>query len=612
VRVLLNRWRRRRLDQAGYAAILVALLVPTVFLGCAAIGVDTANWYAQQRDMQKAADAAALAGVPYLPNDMADATTRALSVAARNGYTDGTNGVTISVGVGDRPTQLKVTISTTVSNSFGQFIGVPTAHLSRTSVADYQGPSPMGSPCSTFGNEPAAGGGSVTVTPVGSSLNGAEKSYCTSNPQLWATIEGPETNKYQGDRYQALACSGNGAENCSGGTNTEYAPDGYFYVVKVQPSAVGQPVNLQLYDPEYANTNTDCSDMASSGTFGKKHAANQYVQATDQDARYTKSGVQSNGTSFCTGDNDPDGIRDLMTTSFTLRHQTDTLDPMKGARIADCTKQYTGVLAGSSSRRGWDDDDWKDALTSSSNSYNDQLAQVFHNWTSLCTFTPDVDGDYYLQVQSDVPAGGSSSSNTNGNDSIIYSGNTQVGDGSAHTTTGSGSNSFGMRAIVGNGADNTPVSISGYNSMAIFANASGASSQFHLIRVLPGAAGNFVSFSFFDVGDATGSGTIQVTPPADATGSITSNPFPGGCAAKGGAAGAGMTSSSCKVTISNTTNNGATEIMTIPIPSDYNCNYASMGGCWYGVTVGFGSGKSVHDVTTWDAQVVGDPVRLIQ
>jgi hypothetical protein len=52
--------------------------------------------------------------------------------------------------------------------------------------------------------------------------------------------------------------------------------------------------------------------------------------------------------------------------------------------------------------------------------------------------------------------------------------------------------------------------------------------------------------------------------------------------------------------------------MTIPIPSDYNCNYASMGGCWYGVTVGFGSGKSVHDVTTWDAQVVGDPVRLIQ
>src|SRR6185295_10573266 len=138
---------------------------------------------------------------------------------------------------------------------------------------------------------------------------------------------------------------------------------------------------------------------------------------------------------------------------------------------------------------------------------------------------------------------------------------TNVGNGSANTTTGSGSNSFAMRAIVGSGTDNTSVSVSGYNSMAIFANATGASSQFHLIRVLPGAAGNFISFSFFDVGDATGSGSITVVPPADATGSITSNPFPGGCAAEGGAAGAGTTYSNCKATISNSTNNGEIEKM---------------------------------------------------
>jgi Flp pilus assembly protein TadG len=605
VKRMLKRLRSRRTEQAGYAAILVAILVPTVFMGCAAVAVDTAKWYQNEQAMQKAADAAALAGVPYLPNDMISATAKAIQVAARNGYDDAAANVSVSVGVGDRPTQLKVTITSTISNTFGRVIGVPSQTLSRTSVADYQGPSPMGSPCSTFGNEPAAGGGVTTVSPVTSSLNGAEAAYCTSNPQVWATVEGPETNKFQGDRYQALACASNGAENCASNKNAEYAPNGYFYDIKVQSTAVGQPVTIQLYDPEYANTGTDCSSLPGSGTYGSTSAVNDYVRKSDQDGRYTDSSATSNGTSFCTGDNDPDAISDLMTTSFSVRAQTDTGDPMKGAQVAGCTKQYTGVTTLSKTN-------WPKALTKSNGAYNNQLAQTFHNWTALCTFTPTRDGDYYLQVQTDVSTGGSAAGNTNGNPSMIYSGNTNVGNGSANTTTGSGSNSFAMRAIVGGGTDNTSVSVSGYNSMAIFANADGAASTFHLIRVLPGAAGNFISFSFFDVGDATGNGTITVKTPTDATGTIKSTPFPGGCAAKGGAAGTGTTSSNCQVTIASTYNNGQIETMTIPVPSDYSCNFASFGGCWYQVTVSFGAGNPVHDVTTWDAQVIGDPVRLIQ
>ncbi|HET6940372.1 MAG TPA: hypothetical protein VFI19_17270, partial [Nocardioides sp.] len=58
-------------------------------------------------------------------------------------------------------------------------------------------------------------------------------------------------------------------------------------------------------------------------------------------------------------------------------------------------------------------------------------------------------------------------------------------------------------------------------------------------------------------------------------------------------------------------NNGKTETITIPIPTDYTCNTTSFGGCWYRVQIGFGTG-SVHDVTTWDATIIGDPVRLIK
>ena len=39
-------------------------------------------------------------------------------------------------------------------------------------------------------------------------------------------------------------------------------------------------------------------------------------------------------------------------------------------------------------------------------------------------------------------------------------------------------------------------------------------------------------------------------------------------------------------------NNGNTETITIPVPSDYCCNYASFGGCWYQVNVTFQSGGS--------------------
>jgi hypothetical protein len=267
-------------------------------------------------------------------------------------------------------------------------------------------------------------------------------------------------------------------------------------------------------------------------------------------------------------------------------------------------KQYTGQIAAPTANQ----------LKASNGSYNQQLAQTFHNWTPLCTFTPTRDGDYYLEVQSNVAAGGSSNTNTNGNSPIIYSGNTNVGNPSyTPITTGNGDNSFAVRAVTGTGLENS-VSVSGLSSMAIFANATGASSSFNLIRVLPGAAGNFIEFSFYDVGDATGSGTIQVTPPGDATGTVLTTPFPTGCSAAGGNAGSGVRTSAtnCTVTISNSTNNGQVETMDIPIPGDYNCNYASMGGCWYKITVAFGSGNSVHDVTTWDADVVGDPVRLIQ
>jgi Flp pilus assembly protein TadG len=592
-------------DERGYAALLVANLFPVVFVALAAIAVDTARWFVEVQRVQNAADAASLAGVTYMPQDLTNATAMAKTVSGRNGFTDGAGGVTVLAEQGGRPSQLKVTVTSTVKNIFGSLIGVPSTTISRSSTSDYTGPAPMGSPCNTFGNEPSSGGGTSSVTPTGTVLPTTGRfANCSSDPAFWATIEGPETDKNNGDRYSTRNCANAAYTGCSGGKNTEYNEQGYFWVVKVQPSAINRPVTVQLYDPAFTYTDRDCHLLPAASLLSDD--MNPYVKL-DGKKRYGNddSVNSSTGSSFCTGDFYTATVHPMVT-SFEMRQQTDTQDPMQGASISGCVKQYTtGTGSGSGGVPVAGD------LLSSSTTYDDQLAQVFHNWTTLCTFTPTRDGDYYLHVRTNVSAGGSSSGNTNSNAPIIYSGNSAVTAKAGNSTYGEGDNSFGIRLVTSPGYENL-VSVAGFDRMPIFANADAATSTINLIRVLPGAAGQYVSFSFFDVGDASSSGQVKVLPPTDATGSITTTPFPNSCRALGGAAGAsGTTLTNCTAPISNSTNNGMVETMSIPIPSDYTCNYSSNGGCWYRVQVSFPSG-TVNDITTWDASIVGDPVRLIK
>ncbi len=593
---------RRRASEAGYTAVMVAVIVPTIGIGLAAIAVDTATWYAEAQMVQKAADAAALAGVPYLPQDLPSATVRAKEVAARNGYNNaGKNSVTVSLG--EKPTQLKVTISSTITNTFGSMIGFSTQTISRSATADYQGPAPMGSPCNTFGNEPSSGGGTLSEKPTDSAQGVSPYANCKRNPQLWATVQGPGVDKQWGDRYQSLTCAGSSTFGCASSKNSEYTPDGYFFLVKVLPGAEKQPIDLQIFDPAYINTGSGCGSLPSSGWAANM---NPYVGA-DASTRYSPSSDTAPGVGapWCPGDHVSGGSgTDQMTTSFALREQVDSQNPLLAPIISGCVKQFAGQSAVPK----------VNDLKASSSTYDQQLAQVFHNWYKLCTFTPQRAGDYYLQVQSGVKPGGTAVSNTKSNPSIIYTGNSKVGSGVADETKGDGDNSFSLRAVPPAGKEKL-VAVSGYENMPIYANADSATTQFNLIRVLPGAAGQYVSFSFFDIADVTGAsgGTVKVTAPPDATWpGVTNGPFPGGCTAVGGNAGANpVTLTNCQATVTSAKNNAQVETMSIPIPSTYTCNYAAQNGCWYQVTVNF-PGATVSDITTWDATVVGDPVRLVK
>ena len=50
--------------------------------------------------------------------------------------------------------------------------------------------------------------------------------------------------------------------------------------------------------------------------------------------------------------------------------------------------------------------------------------------------------------------------------------------------------------------------------------------------------------------------------------------------------------------------------MTIPIPNDYSCNDNAALGCWLKINYLFAGG--VADMTSWNAFLLGDPVRLVK
>jgi hypothetical protein len=74
-------------SERGQALVLAALAM-VVILGFAAMAIDVGYWYSQKREVQKAVDAAALAGAQELPDDYVQAEAVARDYLTRNGITD--------------------------------------------------------------------------------------------------------------------------------------------------------------------------------------------------------------------------------------------------------------------------------------------------------------------------------------------------------------------------------------------------------------------------------------------------------------------------------------------------------------------------------------------
>src|SRR2546427_7517507 len=87
--------RADRRDDRGQTMVIVALML-TALLGFLGLVADIAWFEVGLIRMQRAADAGALAGVVYLPGNVSGAVTAAQNESSKNGFTNGTAGVTVT------------------------------------------------------------------------------------------------------------------------------------------------------------------------------------------------------------------------------------------------------------------------------------------------------------------------------------------------------------------------------------------------------------------------------------------------------------------------------------------------------------------------------------
>ena len=99
----MNPFRTKRVEPATKArrrsrgqVIVIFAGAMLAFMGLMAIVIDVSWYWANTLRVQRAADAAALAGVVWLPNLYSSADVTARSEATKNGYTDGVGGTSIT------------------------------------------------------------------------------------------------------------------------------------------------------------------------------------------------------------------------------------------------------------------------------------------------------------------------------------------------------------------------------------------------------------------------------------------------------------------------------------------------------------------------------------
>jgi Flp pilus assembly protein TadG len=230
---LWQRWCRARNDDRGFVLVFVAISMTMILLICG-FGVDLGAWYREGADLQRAVDAASLAGVTYMPGDPGKAQATVTATLEKNGVVDGVGGMHVDFKPSPvNPHRLEVCVTDDqVETYFTSIINLhPT--IKKCGKAEYELPIPMGSPLNEMD---AASLGGIDLAIDG---------YCS------ASEDGDQINS----RYRAMFSIPNrqtGYVGCPPSSPDDalyYDAKGYTYAVAVP--AGHSDIDVEVYDGAY-------------------------------------------------------------------------------------------------------------------------------------------------------------------------------------------------------------------------------------------------------------------------------------------------------------------------------------------------------------------------
>jgi len=567
-----RRSNRRRNGQVLviFAGALIALI------GIMAVVVDVSWYWASSLRVQRAADAAALAGAIYLPGSTANAYSYALIEAKKNGYVPG-GGTVITplqdtAAGGTDPRQLDVTISAPVQTFFARVLGINSFNATRTAKAIYVQPVPMGSPENYYGvyclTTPTDGNCDPTTAVPNASGAGT-----LASKGFWGAFQTSGDVHNEGDAFTPLNDTLHAGSNTHGGTNPDYDPVPYNYAVIV-PANGG---SVYIFDPDF------CAVGGGYGTGDHWNADNSRQWGGSSNVWTSVSSEFS--------------LWDTHNTAFS--QQDDTLVPgadsgalFKHDFQIDASGTY-GSVGGNGPALGATSSDGKTAVNCAAGTAAAGTSGFWHNkWWPLATGLNA--GVYRVQVQSAA-----------------------IGDANFHAQA---ENAWSIEVTGPNDAAGNSPQVHGLGRMAGYNILGSGLQQMYLAQIDQTAAGKTIEIDLFDPGDVSGNAFLRVKDPDGnaynyATFSYSSdancvNGSSDACSSAGDPGGV--------TNVVQTAKGGASSFndswlkILIPLPSTYGSTGLLPPGesqpGWWKIEYQVAGG---NDTTTWEVNVLGNPVHLV-
>jgi len=582
--------------QAGQIIVIFALML-TVLIGLVGIAIDVTYAWRSGLQIQRAADAAAMAGVVYLPGNTPAGETKADLIATTNGYCPSItfctapNATVAAAPPASDPRKMLVTITAQAPTFFVRLFGINSWTISRTAEAAYQLPLPLGSPLTYMGVGcfVLAPGNQTPVPGCASTGNGQSgitsdgSTFTTTNFAdigslgAWGAISAPGGDSSNGDAY---APKNDANSTVSGVTKNVMYPasnpgpgadgyKGYFYEINIPANdAAG---TIQIFDPGF------CAMGA--GTAGNYGAGDHWVGSSADSSHpiSTYYNLFNTNNQPLLG---PSSWTYLNISSGTLFQNEYSSDTANGGPNSGKACSSTGVVNGSDN---FHDKWWTFASGLAAGTYEVEVS------TTNVSITQTANGPSWAVV--------------------------------SETSDGTGAqNMFAIQASA-TGTGGAPT-VHGYDRMAVYNNlaANNVVQQFYIAQVdQQSGAGKTLTIDLFDIGDST-AGYIKILNPdggaqTAATFNYTTFNYnstltrvsPGNCVAKSYSACQGTGVSQITVAGANGSSFNNTWIeITIPLLSTYGTTLWNNGWWQVQYTVSAGS-----DLTTWSVNVNGNPVHLV-